>query len=72
LRTEDVEGKGLIENGIVRALERQHSHLGTIAVGDDDLVALADSGQSLHRVNDVVLLNIGGRLLAPLQERVSA
>jgi predicted methyltransferase len=41
-------------------------------VGDDDLVALAYSGQLLHRVNDVVLLNIGGRLLASLEERVSA
>jgi len=26
----------------------------------------------LHRINDVVLLNLGGGLLAPLQERVAA
>jgi hypothetical protein len=41
-------------------------------VGDDDFVALTDAGQLPHRVNDVVLLNFSGGLLASLQERVSA
>ena len=72
LRTEHVEGERVVEHGVVRALERQHPDLGSVAVGDDDLVSLADSGQLFHRVDDVVLLNLGGGLLAPLQECVAA
>jgi hypothetical protein len=41
-------------------------------VSDDDLIAVTDAGQLLHRANDVVLLNFGSGLLASLQERVSA
>jgi hypothetical protein len=39
---------------------------------DDDLVALANARQLLHRVNDVVLLDFGGGLLTSLEECVSA
>jgi hypothetical protein len=72
LRTQHVEGKRVVENGVVRALDRQHPDLGSVTVGDDDLVPLTDTGQLLHRVNDVMLLNFGSGLLTSLEECVSA
>jgi hypothetical protein len=62
----------MVKCGVVRALECQHPNLGSVAVGDDDLVSLAYARQLPHRIDDVVLLNLGGGLLAPLQECVAA
>jgi len=72
LRTEHVEGKRVVQDGVVRTLERQHPDLRSVAVGDDDFVSHADAGQLPHGIDHVVLLNLGGGLLAPLQECVSA
>jgi hypothetical protein len=66
LRTENVEGERVVEDRIVRTLEREHPDLGTIAVSHDDVVPLADEGQLLYRVDDVMLLNFGRRFLASL------
>jgi hypothetical protein len=35
-------------------------------MSDDDVVSLAYEGHLLHRIDDVVLLNFGGRFLASL------
>jgi hypothetical protein len=41
-------------------------------VGHDDFVSLAYARKLAHRIHDVMLLNLGGGLLTPLQERVAA
>ena len=72
LGTQHVERVRRGEARVAGALERQHAHLGTVAVGDHELVLRRERRQRVHRAAYVLLLHIGIGLLPPLQKRVAA
>jgi hypothetical protein len=57
---------------VTRALERQQPDLGSVAVGDHQVVISGQRGQSLNGDEDVLLLNFGERYFTALQQGVSS
>jgi hypothetical protein len=67
-----VEGVRMGEGGIPGAFQRQEANLGSIAVRDDQVVVEGERGQSFHSRDYVLLLNLGSRCFAALEECIAA
>ena len=71
LRAEDVE-RVRVDVGVRRRLEGEQPDLGSVAVGEHELVRLGDGRQGRRRAADVHPLVLRRHRLAPLQQGVAA
>jgi hypothetical protein len=72
LGPQHVERVGTRQVGVERALDGQHPDLGTVAVGDDQVVVVGQGCEGVHGHADVLLLGLGQGDLAPLEQGVAA
>ena len=72
LGPQNVEGVGVGQGGVLRTLECQQPDLGSVAVGDHQVVGPCHRGQRLDGTHHVLLLDLRGGDVAPLQEGVAA
>ena len=71
LRPEHIERVGR-DVGVGRRLQGEQADLGSVAVGDDQLVVTGELGEAARGFGDVAALKLGLSRLAALQQRVAA
>ena len=72
LRAEHVQRVGPCQGRVGRALQREHADLGTVAVGDDELVPVGQRRERLHGRGALARWVVGLGLLAAFEQGVAA